>query len=58
MTIRIAKELSCDECAEWLPMDDWLMGRLWPFLKREGWTRRGGMHWCPACSGNVKKVDE
>ena len=49
MSLQIAKEIHCDGCGEWLRLDFDLVREAWPMMRREGWTREGGKHWCPLC---------
>lgn len=50
MSLLIAKEVWCDKCSESVRLDDGMMWLEWPGLRKEGWTRRKGKHFCPKCS--------
>lgn len=55
MSIITAKELHCDGCGEWLRIDNaYLFNRVWRQLKKEGWTRFKGEHWCPNCTREME----
>ena len=49
MSFLTAKELHCDGCGEWMRLAHGALSHEWPGLKKEGWTRAGGRHYCPRC---------
>lgn len=49
MSIRIGKEIHCDGCGWWEPLEADLVRTCWPSMRREGWTRGKGKHYCPGC---------
>lgn len=57
MSIMIAKEIHCDGCGEWLRVDDYgrIINEAWKQLKKEGWTRYNGKHFCGDCSNKEDK---
>ena len=59
MTILIAKEIMCDGCAEWVRLDTPYVNDEWRFFKADGWSRKGGKHWCPECTiDNQEEEDD
>jgi hypothetical protein len=52
MSFLTAKELHCDGCSEWMRLETGLLSREWADLRKEGWTREGGRHYCPDCGLN------
>ena len=52
MTVLVAKEIFCDgECGGiWERLNTPNMRKEWPGLKKKGWTRKDGNHYCPGCS--------
>jgi len=49
MSFLTAKELHCDGCGEWMRLETGRLGYEWPGLRKEGWTRDAGKHYCPKC---------
>jgi hypothetical protein len=47
-----AKELHCDGCGWWLRLDYGTLTEQWKWLRKEGWTRGEGRHYCPKCGYN------
>lgn len=56
MSIRIAKEICCDNCHDSVRLDARTLTEEWPSLARDGWTRKGGKHRCPKCSGKTRRA--
>ena len=56
MTIITAKEIWCDECSNWLRID-LSIRHDWPNLKKTGWSRKNGKHYCPACTAKRKQKE-
>jgi hypothetical protein len=56
MTILRALEVMCDACAWWERVDTRQFETDWPTLKKEGWSRQQGMHFCPTCTKEVIPV--
>jgi hypothetical protein len=52
MSIQTAKELHCDGCSEWFRLDYRNLTDQWKYLKKDGWTREAGRHYCPLCGLN------
>ncbi len=52
MSPQTAKELHCDGCGEWMRLETGALSREWPELRKDGWTREGGRHYCPLCGLN------
>tara|TARA_R110000772_G_C12944404_1_gene401348 strand:- start:46 stop:258 length:213 start_codon:yes stop_codon:yes gene_type:complete len=52
MSLQVAKELHCDGCGEWMRLEYDLMRYHWSELKKDGWTREKGKHFCPKCGLN------
>mgnify|MGYP006909287720 CR=1 FL=1 len=52
MSLLTAKELHCNGCSEWMRLETGALSREWPELKKEGWTREIGRHYCPRCGLN------
>jgi len=48
MSLQTAVELHCDGCGFWFRIEEGMKGE-WPALKKEGWTRKQGRHWCKLC---------
>ena len=49
MSLLTARELHCDGCSEWFRLEYHTLTQCWPELRREGWTRDNGEHFCPTC---------
>ncbi len=50
MSLIKATEVMCDGCSEWERLEI-NMKHDWPLLRKEGWTRKEGKHFCPNCTG-------
>ena len=49
MSLQAAKEIHCDGCGWWERLEAAALRDVWPELRKEGWTREKGKHWCPKC---------
>jgi hypothetical protein len=54
MSIVTAKEIWCDICSEWVRLQYKNIEPEWRELRKEGWTREHGQHFCPLCSARKK----
>lgn len=56
MSLVSVKVLECNGCGITHRLKNNTLTREWFGLRSEGWTRRRGKHWCPACGlGGEKK---
>jgi hypothetical protein len=57
VSILIAREIWCDICSEWVRLDSGeTVADRWPEMSADGWTRKGGRHFCPECSEKMKNT--
>lgn len=58
MSIRVAKEISCDRCGTSQRLDEPTLTAEWPSLRKVGWQRTEGKHLCPSCAISRKNERE
>ncbi len=58
MSIQVAKEVHCDTCGEWVRSYSSRIQDIWTELRREGWIRKNGYHYCGVCvAANLHKQE-
>jgi hypothetical protein len=53
VSILVAKEIHCDGCGAWVRMEGRTIEQDWSSMKKDGWTRQGGRHYCKKCGLNA-----